>query len=92
MCQKTKNHREKPHAPLQPNEIPQGPWEIVSVDLIGELPESNRYNAICVIVDRFTKQIHVIPTHTTVTAEGMAKLYRDNVFKLHGIPRKFVHD
>lgn len=26
MCQRTKNHREKPHAPLQPNEIPKEPW------------------------------------------------------------------
>ena len=64
----------------------------MSVDLIGELPESNGYNAICVFVDRFSKQIHVIPTHTTLTAEGMAKLYRDNVFRLHGLPRKFIHD
>lgn len=65
---------------------------MVSVDLIGELLESSGYNAICVIVDRFTKQIHVLPTHTTLTAEGMVKLYQDNVFKLHGIPRTFIHD
>lgn len=92
MCQRTKNHCEKPHAPLQPNEIPKEPWEIVSVDLIGELPESSGYNVIWVIADRFTKQIHVLPTHTTLTAEGLAKLYRDNIFRLHGIPQKFIHD
>lgn len=70
MCQRTKTHCEKPHAPLQPNEIPKEPWEIVSVDLIGELPESSGDNAICVIVDRFTKQIHVLPTHTTLAARA----------------------
>ena len=64
-CQRTKAHRHRPHAPLQPNEIPKEPWEVVSVDLIGELPQSNGYNAICVFVDRFSKQIHVLPTHTT---------------------------
>ena len=64
----------------------------MSVDLISELPESQGYNAICVFVDHFTKQIHVILTHTTVTSQGMAKLYRDYVFKFHGIPRKLIHD
>ena len=62
------------------------------MDLIGELPESNGFNAICIVVDRFTKQIHAIPTTTKITAEGMAKLYRDHVFKLHGLPNKIIHD
>ena len=44
------------------------------------------------VVDRFTKQIHVLPTNTTITSEGMARLYRDHVFKLHGIPQKIIHD
>lgn len=91
-CQKTKVHRQKPHSPLNPNEVPSRPWEVVTVDLIGELPESKGFNAICVVVDRFTKQIHLVPTHTTLTAEGMAKIYRDNIFRLHGIPRKIIHD
>jgi hypothetical protein len=43
-------HREKPQAPLQPNEIPSYPWEHISIDIIGELPESQGYNAILVIV------------------------------------------
>ena len=36
--------------------------------------------------------IHVIPTTTTVTARGMANLYKEHVFAKHGIPRKFIHD
>ena len=91
-CQRTKAHRERKHAPLNPNEIPSEPWEVISVDLIGELPESRGFNAICVIVDRFSKQIHAIPTNTELTSEGMAKIYRDQVFRLHGIPRKVISD
>ena len=91
-CQRTKAHRSKPKAPLNPNEVPSAPWEVVSVDLIGELPESEGHNAICVFVDRFSKQIHAVPTSVEVTALGMARLYRDHVFRHHGIPRKFIHD
>ena len=91
-CQRTKSHHHRPHTQLQPNEIPSQPWEIISVDLIGELPESRGFNAICVIVDRFTKQIHALPTRMELNSEGLARIYRDNVFRLHGLPRKVIHD
>jgi hypothetical protein len=86
-CQRTKAIREKKHAPLHPNEIPTRPWEVISWDLIGPLPESNGFNAILVVVDRYTKLSHEIPTNTDLTAEGTARLFRDNVFKHHGLPR-----
>ena len=91
-CQRTKALRQTRARVLHPNEVPEGPWQIVTVDLIGELPESNGYNAICVLVDRFSKQMHAVPTTTKLTAEGMAKIYRDHVFRLHGLPRKIIHD
>ena len=56
------------------------------------MPESKGYNAICVIVDQFSKQIHALPTTTKVTAEGIAALYRDQVFRLYGLPKKIIHD
>ena len=33
------------------NEIPTKPWEIISVDMIGPLPESNSFDAILIFVD-----------------------------------------
>lgn len=36
--------------------------------------------------------IHVIPTTATITAQGIARLYRDNVWKLHGLLRKVISD
>ena len=44
------------------------------------------------VVDHFTKQIHVLPINTIITLEGMTRLYRNHVFKLHGIPQKIIHD
>ena len=61
-CQRAKPIRQSPHNPLHPHDVPSEPWQVISVDLIGELPESQGYNAICVVVDRFSKQIHVVPT------------------------------
>ena len=55
MCQRMKNRPQQPYGPLQPNPVPTGPWEVISIDLITQLPESDGYNAICVVVDRFTK-------------------------------------
>ena len=56
------------------------------------MPESKGYNAICVIVDQFSKQIHALPTITKVTAEGMATLYRDQVFRLYRLLKKIIYD
>jgi hypothetical protein len=79
-CQRTKPRRQLLQAPLRPHEAPPHPWHTISVDLIGELPKSRGYNAICVIVDRFSKQIHAIPTSTTCNALGMAQIFRDHIF------------
>ena len=82
----------KKHTPLNLNEILSASWEIISVDLIRELSISQGFNAICIIVDHFSKQIHAIPTNTELTSEKMAKIYRDNIFKLHSIPQKVISD
>ena len=62
------------------------------MDFITGLPESNGFNACLVVVDRLTKMAHFIATNDTVTSEGLAILYRDNVFKHHGLPTSFVTD
>lgn len=72
-CQRTKSQTLKPAAPLHPNEIPSEPWEHISIDLIGPLPESAGNNAILMIVDRFTKMIKVIPSHIEILSSGVAR-------------------
>ena len=85
-CQETKIHRNKPIGLLYPHNTPSEPWEVVGVDMIGELPEPGGYNAIVVITDKFTKRLQLVPSHITLTSEGMAKIYRDNIFAIHGLP------
>ena len=71
-------------------EIPQGPWQEISIDIIGPLPKSNGMDAIVVIIDQFIKMIHLKATTTNISSEGVAKIYRDDIWKLHGIPRKIL--
>ena len=47
-------------------------------------------DTIVVIVNRFTKMIHLKATTMNVSLEGIAKIYRDDIWKLHGIPRKIL--
>jgi hypothetical protein len=43
-------------------------------------------------VDRKSKQAHFIKTNMELSLEGQAKIFRDNIFKLHGLPEKVISD
>jgi len=73
-------------------EIPQGLWQEISINIIEPLPRSNGMDAIVVIVDQFTKMIQLKATTTNISSEGIAKIYRDDIWKLHGVPRKILSD
>ena len=92
ICQTVKPNRQPKNAPLQPNEIPTEPWAVISIDLIGPLVPSKGKDMILVIVDQFSKKAYFLPCNTTITAQGVATLYRDNVFKEHGLPKKVISD
>jgi len=47
---------------------------------------------IVVIVDRFKKMIQLKTMTTNISSKGIAKIYRDEVWKLHRIPRKILSD
>ena len=49
---------------LHPLKTPEGPWQEISIDIIGPLPKSNEKDAIVVIVDRFTKMVRLKATTT----------------------------
>ncbi len=94
LCQKNKSTNQRPIGLLQPLPVPGKRWEVVSMDLITQLPPcaNTGHDAAVVFVDLFSKAIHIAPTTTTVTAEGVARLFFDHVFRLHGMPRTIVSD
>jgi len=62
------------------------------VDFIMKLPVVAGKDAILVICDRLSKMMHFVATTEETSAEGLARLFRDNVWKLHELPKSVVSD
>jgi len=73
-----------------PNSILKKSWLHVSVDFITKLLLAQGYNSILVVVNRLTKIVYFIPTMEKTLAEGLVQLFRDNVWKLHGLPKSII--
>jgi len=91
-CQRMKNRAEMPAGKLRPNQVPERLWQHISVDFITKLPVSKGHDSILVVCDRFSKMSHFVATTEKTTAEGLARLFRDNVWKLHGLPESVISD
>src|SRR5258708_6678486 len=83
-CARTKAMHHKPYGLLKQLPIPSQPWESISMDFIEQLPMSEGFTAILVIVDRLTKQSLFIPTHDMVDAPQLARLFLTHIFLKHG--------
>ena len=62
------------------------------MDLITQLPESNIYNTICVIVNRLIKRAHFISINNWFSSKDMAQLLYNKVYLLHGLPLQIISD
>ncbi|KAJ9526430.1 hypothetical protein QJQ45_009903 [Haematococcus lacustris] len=92
-CQRDKSSNSKPGGLLRPLTVPGYRWEHVSMDLVTKLPAGTHgYDAICVIVDRLSKMVHFVPCKESMNAMTFARLFVNNVFKLHGLPAEVLTD
>ena len=92
-CQSNKFSTKSPQGLLHPIPTPDTRWHTITIDLITSLPKSKSGNdAIFVIVDKFSKMVHYIPTVTTIDAPSLAELLINNVIKLHGLPNVIISD
>ena len=91
--QKNKASRHKSHGALHPLELSYAPWDAISIDFIKQLPKSDGCSTVWVIVDRFNKMAYFVPVKNgQKTAEGCAKLFLENIRKLHGLPSSIISD
>ncbi|KAI5115276.1 hypothetical protein M0805_009568 [Coniferiporia weirii] len=63
------------------------------MDFITDLPLSNHYDSIMVVINHdSSKGIVLIPCTKTLDTLGTAKLYHDNVYKCFGLPKRIISD
>ena len=95
-CQNIATPRHKPYGKLESLPVPKGPWQEVSLDFITQLPSSyigtRAYDAVLVVVDRYTKMARFIPTTTDVAAPEFAALFHENIELKYGSPYGIVSD
>lgn len=92
ICQKAKPRRHGPVGLLQPIPIPQQPFDVVTMDFIPDLPESEGMNNILVIVDKLTKYAIFIPCCTAITAKETADLFFHHIVTQYGLPLQVITD
>jgi len=92
LCLRTKVLRQLPTGHLESLPTPDTRWDTVSVNFIVELPESDGYDAIMVVVDSPCKRAHFLPVNTTITAVRLARQFWDIVWKHHGLPTRILSD
>jgi hypothetical protein len=69
------------------------PFQVIAMDLITQLPKSNGYNTILMIVDHgCTRAAIFLPCNSMMTGEGVARLYYDHVYKWFGLPTRVIFD
>ncbi len=85
----TKGHKPSP----MPLPVPSSPFQSITMDFVTDLPLSNGFDAIMVIVDRFTKLVIAIPCNKTIDAVAAAKLFLHHVLlRGYGLPRNLISD
>ena len=68
------------------------PWRYVTMDFKSFPKDKKGYDAVWVVVDRLSKQAISVPCYKTVTAEQLAELYTQYVYRYFGAPDSMVSD
>jgi len=95
ICQQFKINRNPTKPSLMPIPGPNSsrPFSQCSMDLITDLPISNGYDSVMVVVDHgLTKGVILVPTTKKQTADDTAQILLDNLYKRFGLPDKFISD
>jgi hypothetical protein len=94
-CQESKPMTLQPKAPLLQfdTHMEEGPFQYISIDLITDLPRSEGYNAILMIIDQgCSKAAKFIPCNKTIDAKGVACEYLHHLVPWFSLPKWIISD
>ena len=77
---------------LKLGEVLEKLWMYILVDFITKLLIVAGKDAILVVCNRLLKMTHFVVIMEGISAKGLARLFRNNVWRLHGLPESVVSD
>jgi len=92
LCQRMKNQMEELVGKLKLSKAPEKSWTHLMVDFIMKLPVVAGKDAILVVCDKLSKMTHFVATTEETSVEGLVRLFRDNIWKLHRLLESVVSD
>src|SRR5437660_652752 len=92
ICAQNKGHQNQPSGAIQSLPVPETPWQDISVDLVTGLPMDEGFDAVCTVVDRFSKEINIFPVTSTLTAQELAVEFKERIWRRHGLPKSILSD
>ena len=78
----------QPPEPMKSTELPQGPWQHTSVDLM--TPSLPSGHTLLVVVDYYSRYLEVDFLNSTTTGKVIASLKK--IFLIHGLPKEITTD
>ena len=85
-----KNRIEKIAGKLKLSKVSEKLWTYLMVDFITKLLLVAEKDVILVVYNRLSKMMHFVATIKGTSVEGLVRLFRDNIWKLHGLPESIV--
>lgn len=64
----------------------------ISINFVEEFPSSEGHRVVMVVVDRLSKYAYFIPLYHPYIALKVARVFVEDIFKLHGLPQNIVSD
>ena len=92
MCQCTKVENIAPSGKLQPIPVGSIPWRNLAMDLLINLLENGGSMSILVVIDQFSKMVHLIALLSSTEATDVAAAFFDSVICLHSLPATIILD
>jgi len=90
ICQRMKNRIEVPAGKIKLSEVLKKLWTYIIVDFITKLLVMARKDTILVVCNRLSKMMHFVTTTERMSAEGLVRLFINNIWKLHGLLESIV--
>jgi len=87
-----KNRTEAPAEKLIMNKVSEKALIYLIVDFITKLLLVAEKNAILVVCNQLSKMAHFIAITEKTLAEGLVRLFQDNVWKLHKLLKSVIRD